>query len=445
MFHNIRVRLTLWSALVFFVILILFSLSLYFNLKVRLYNSLDRQTLNQVHPMTQAVEAGHLPPPLLYGQGNPVSNATNLPNRFNSLGTSPGFSTQGLFARAPLGLILWNSDTGQILSGPLTGLDTTAQAQLSELARQRLTGTLNLQGHQMRVLNLALPATPSTHQALDLEILRNSDDIRDTLTQTRMMLLVGSLFGAALSVLAGYLLAGRSLIPVRRAWDKQVQFVADASHELRTPLATISAQAELLLRQPDATVSQQATTVSGILSEARRMNRLVTQLLTLARSGSNESLLDRRLHNLSDLTRTVTNQFLPLCEARDIQLQTTIQHSFQAWVDEERYRQMLLILLDNALKFSLPGSTITMAMNPVTARRVEVSVTDTGRGISAADLPHVFDRFYQGDKSRSSRGTGLGLSIAQWIAQAHAGQIYASSQEGKGSQFTVVLPCQSVS
>lgn len=442
MFGSIRVRLTLWNAFVFFTILGLLSLSLYFNLKVRLYSSLDRQTFNQVQPMVRAIEAGRLPPPLLYGATSSIDTVANTSSRRNEFGTSPGFAAQGLFAGAPLGLILWDANTGQVLSSPLTGVDTATQVQLRSLVHQHVSATLHLEGHQIRVVNLILSSHSSLfpHAALDLEILRNSDDIRDTLAQTRVILLLGSLLGAVLSILAGYLLAGRSLIPVRLAWNKQVQFVADASHELRTPLATISAQTELLLRQPKATVSDQAATVSGILSETRRLNRLVNQLLTLARSDSDQSLLNKRLFNLTDLTHAVVAQFLPLCETKDIDLQANIQSNVQAWVGEERYRQLLLILLDNAWKFTNSGGTITLALERVTPRRVEVSVTDTGSGISSEDLPHIFDRFYRGDRSRNSRGTGLGLSIAQWIVHAHAGQMRVASEEGKGSQFTVVLP-----
>lgn len=248
-------------------------------------------------------------------------------------------------------------------------------------------------------------------QNVVLQILRNTDDIAETLKQSLRVVATAVLLGALLAIVAGFLLASRALVPIRKAWDCQVEFVADASHELRTPLSTISANTELLLRDPSKLISDKAPVLSRMLSETRRMNRLVTHLLTLARSDS----------HLAQHAKSAYSVILS--------------------VDEERIRQLLFILLDNALKYTEPGGQIWMDVRRM-GRRVEVDVKDTGCGIPREELPIIFHRFYRGDKSRSAetRSTGLGLAIAKWIAEAHHGTVKVKSEEGHGSTFTVILP-----
>jgi two-component system heavy metal sensor histidine kinase CusS len=215
------------------------------------------------------------------------------------------------------------------------------------------------------------------------------------------------------------------------------QFTADASHELRTPVALIRATAELALTS-ERERGYYKESLRTIEQEAARMTELMESLLTLARmdSYSVESLqptdMNQLLHNVVTLNRSSA-------ESKGITLELTLPRSpVVALADEDGIRRLLLILLDNALKQTPAGGQLTVSAT-VEQNVLTTSVRDTGKGISAADIPHIFERFYRVDKSRSSEGVGLGLSIAQRIAQLHGSEIQVESAVGRGSCFSFRL------
>ncbi|MBO7743778.1 sensor histidine kinase [Paenibacillus sp. MWE-103] len=272
-------------------------------------------------------------------------------------------------------------------------------------------------------------------------IVRSLDDANSTLRTLLWDICSVIIAGVIISILAGRFLAGRALIPIRNSWDKQQRFVADASHELRTPNAVIHAQTEMLLRQPDHTIEQESAHIALILKESKRMNKLLDDLLTLARSDSNQLLIHRAAVPLGSLIREIVEQFRLLTSIRDVDLSAELQEPLTLWGDEGRIRQLLFILLDNALKYTASSGRIV-----ITARSegqlVYISVTDNGKGIADEDLPYLFERFYRGDKARSRAegGTGLGLSIAQWIMNAHDGSIRIDSKLGEGTKVELLFP-----
>lgn len=431
MFRQIRLRLVLWNSTVVFVILAIFGGVFFLDLRHRLYFALDQEIRTQAQSAVSIIERGHVPPPLIDGRTGASQN-------------------HGPFQGMPMNLILWNN-AGEVVSPLPEFVDGGMEAQLRTLAIKHADGLINTSDYHFRVVTTVInPATGTTAAPVILEVLRNTDDLTETLRQTARVVVAGIFLGAIFAIIAGLLLAHRALVPIRQAWDKQVQFVADASHELRTPLTAIAAHTELLLREPTKTISDKAETVSGILSETRRMNRLVRYLLTLARSDADIQQLERVPLRVDALITDVVEQFRPLAEGKSIQLEFTgyqdgatapQNQEITATLDGERIRQLLLILLDNALKFTNPGGQITVSLKQL-GRKLEISVSDTGCGISQADLPKIFHRFYRGDKSRSgtTHSAGLGLAIAKWIVDAHHGTITVRSQEGIGSTFTVVLP-----
>ncbi|MFK7694632.1 sensor histidine kinase [Paenibacillus sp. HJGM_3] len=269
------------------------------------------------------------------------------------------------------------------------------------------------------------------------------DSEMNMLRSLLMVLAIAGGVGCILVVLAGYYMAGRALVPIRNAWERQQQFVADASHELRTPLAVMGANAEMLLRHPDHTIEQESHVIAPILKEIRRLSKLVTQLLTLARSDSNQLELHRVPLLLNEQWAESAETFRPLCEMKSISLETDLQAPLPFHGDEERLRQLLVILLDNAVKHTPSGGTIRVACSR-TGSLIRCMVSDTGRGIPPQDLPRIFDRFFRGDKARSRTdgGTGLGLTIAQWIVEKHGGTIQASSVLGQGTVMTIQFPAK---
>ncbi len=256
----------------------------------------------------------------------------------------------------------------------------------------------------------------------------------------------GLISGMLIIILAGYYLARRAMVPIQASWEKQQQFVADASHELRTPLAVVKSNAELILRHPGHTVEEESIRVTNIVREVRRMTKLVSDLLTLARSDANQSELKLSAVSVNELIEAVAEQFIPLAEMEGLTLQVEIAEQLELVADRERLHQLLVILLDNAIKYTPPPGNILITGNKQ-GNSLVMTVEDSGQGIPAEDLPRVFDRFYRGDKARSREkgGTGLGLSIAKWIVDQHGGKISAGNRAGGGTRFSIVLPIKKMS
>jgi signal transduction histidine kinase len=222
--------------------------------------------------------------------------------------------------------------------------------------------------------------------------------------------------------------------------DSQRTFVADASHELRTPLALIRANAEVLKRGQAASPADQAS-LDDIIKETDHLTYLVGQMLTLARSDAKEAPLAREVVPLTSVAADVTRQAQVLAEQRGITLTSEGEGAAVVEGDEQRLRELLLILLDNALKYTDAGGRVTVSVAGGSGGPL-LSVADNGRGIPEPDLPHVLDRFYRADKARSREmgGTGLGLAIARWIVEAHGGRISLSSTAGQGTTVQVQFP-----
>lgn len=256
-----------------------------------------------------------------------------------------------------------------------------------------------------------------------------------------LLILGGLVIGMAVIILAGYFLARRAMIPIQASWDKQQQFVADASHELRTPLTVIRTNAEMVLRHPDHPVEEESPRITNIIREAMRMTKLVSNLLVLARADANQEEIHVTTVDVTEVLKTVVQQFGPLAEMRSIELTDEIQSDLTLLADKERLHQLVVILLDNALKYTPDKGTITVFCYKA-GNNIQLNVEDTGCGISPEDLPRIFDRFFRSDKARSreSGSTGLGLAIAKWIVERHGGKISAESEVGQGTKIKVILP-----
>jgi signal transduction histidine kinase len=230
------------------------------------------------------------------------------------------------------------------------------------------------------------------------------------------------------------------LRPIRRTLDSQRRFVSDASHELRTPLAVLRANNELLQRHPEQVISANMEQVEAVALEAEHMSRLVDDLLTLARADEGRLLGRRELVDASEIAAEVVRDIQPLAARKSIELTLDASPALIEG-DPQRLRQLVLILLDNAVKYTPESGSVRVACHR-TGRSVTVSVTDTGVGIPPADRERVFERFSRLESSRTrteAGGTGLGLAIAREIATAHAGHIALESPAGGGSTFTVRL------
>ena len=226
--------------------------------------------------------------------------------------------------------------------------------------------------------------------------------------------------------------------PVAVAWDQQRQFVADASHELKTPLSVIMANAELM--QGEDTSKEEWRTYSGnILGVTYQMRYLVENMLEMARVDNGTVKMNFATVDFSELVSVAALSFQLLYEEKGMGLRCSVSDEISINGSEQHLYQVMDVLLDNALKYSAPGSMVSVDLVSA-GRNCLLSVASSGEPISREDLKNIFKRFYRADKARAMNGSyGLGLSIAESIVEAHKGKIWAESEEGLNT-FFVQLP-----
>lgn len=299
--------------------------------------------------------------------------------------------------------------------------------------------------------------------------------------QFARLMVVMAVLGCALTFLAGWLIAGRALRPValltetahgiaqsrtfsrrvtvgpprdelgrlattfnemlgslEQAYAAQQRFVSDASHELRAPITAIQANLELLRRHVAMPTSEREQAVAEAYVESARLARLVADLLAMARADAGLPMRRERVE-LDRMLMTVLGEVRHLARGQRLEIEAI--EPVVVLGDPDRLTQLLIIPLDNALRYTPRNGRVGVVLRRQSGV-VEVSVRDTGIGISADDLPHVFDRFYRADpaRSRDPGGTGLGLGIARWIAEQHGGTIALASAPGQGTTVSIRLP-----
>jgi signal transduction histidine kinase len=314
------------------------------------------------------------------------------------------------------------------LNGAITTAKTGRGSDTQVFASQQLwvvdtTPIRNLKSHKIvGVLQVAQPISW----------------VSDALSRLVRQLVLASAIGIVLGALASLLMATRSLRPISRAFQRQREFVADASHELRTPLTLIRTNVEAWLRRANGTNRLYAR---NIVEEVEQLNRIVGDLTTLALADARQLRIDPQPVELNDVVRDLMTQTEPLAEERGVQLRPDLNGGVRVEADPARVRQLLLILIDNALTHTPTGGKVSVGVIQRNGR-ARVTIADNGDGIPPADLPHIFERFYRADKARNREngGSGLGLAIAKWIVDAHKGDIQVTSTEGKGTEVAVSLP-----
>ncbi len=451
----IRVRLTLWYVALLAAILLAFSGFLYLSFS---------RSLREEQDATLRAAAAQLQANIDHENGQP-----RLGEDRSQL--SPGFA-----------VALYDRSVQVLLEGAPRWPASALEGVQSRAARGE-AALITVQpdnGKAWRVL--VAPIQENGRTIAVLEVGRSEEELQAALSQ--LLLLMGLAVPAtlALAAVGGVFLAHRALSPIdrvtrtagrigaeglsqrlgmppsgdevgrlaatfddmlerlERAFQRQRQFAADASHELRTPLSIVSSQVDVSLERPRSLAEyQEALRVVG--SEAERMRRLVSELLTLARADSGQESLEREPLALDELAGEVVGQLGPLAEARGLHLELGRVEPVVVTGDQTRLMQLLFNLADNALKYTPTGGRVTISTERQDGRAV-VAVADTGIGIAAEHQPRLFERFYRVDKARSraESGTGLGLAICDWIARAHGGRIEVASLPGQGSTFTVYLP-----
>lgn len=233
-----------------------------------------------------------------------------------------------------------------------------------------------------------------------------------------------------ISGVGGYFLAGKTLNPIEKMIEDQKSFVANASHELRTPLTSLKTSLEVSLRDKDMNLKEAKKVLASNLDDVNSMTRLSNYLLKLSHYQNGKGELKKvGFVDISKLVKDVAQKFT---------VDSKVAENIKVKGDFDSLSELITILVDNAIKYSKSREGVLVSLNK-NKSKVNLIVSDKGQGISKEDLPHIFDRFYRGDKARSKDGFGLGLSIAKQIADSLNAKIVVESKLGKGSSFKVVF------
>lgn len=457
---SIRARVALFGGAVVALAVLLFGLVVYFPVKAQLESQLDDELYQQALRFARNVHPGVIPVPV---------------------GREDLRTSSNVFFE-----ILDGSGTPIDSTGTLNGADPTipssllAAASPASFARE----TINDEGVPLRVY-VHQWIRPDTGTVYYTVVGRPMTAVTHLLAVLRLFLFAGALLSLVGALAATWIVTGRALRPVEqmaqaaeeigrtqdlsrrlpdggpedevgrltRSFNRMLQqlqdaysrlqgalaaqrrFVADASHELRTPLTTIRSNAGLMLKREDITAEDRHAALQDIADESERMSRLVQDLLMLARADAGYHL-DRAPLDLRPIVQDVLRQAQRVHPSRAFELNDGVAASITGNTDA--LKQLLWILLDNAIKFTPEGGHVRVGLASENGF-VDLTITDEGPGIPDADRERIFERFFQADPARSSGGSGLGLAIAQWIVSEHGGRISARNAE-RGAVFEVQLP-----
>jgi signal transduction histidine kinase len=428
---RLRLRLTAWYVGTFFVILALLGVGMFATITRRFDRELDESLRDATNELARVARLRDSAP----NQGRPLFDAANdfrIPERTLFLVDSSGRASSG--AQPPEWIQPLARDAAR------SGTASRTQAGQEEGILRAYAERVDLPGGRP-VVAIAI--------ANEIEL------------EDRYASLIAAFGAAAIVALllvagGGWMLARQSTAPVERAIVQMRQFMADAAHELRTPLAVVRSRAEVAVQRPRGQEEYLAA-LRSIERESERLGRIVEDLLTLARADAGERTIERRRVFFDDVTLDAAEAVRVIADRKSVRLEVDDFEEAPVEGDANLLRQLAIILLDNAIKFTPGGGVVRIGVRS-TGSVAELAVSDTGIGIEPDKLPHVFDRFFRADTSRTratpdasaaSEGVGLGLAIARWIVDEHGGTISIDSDVGRGTrvvvQFPRAVPVESVS
>lgn len=340
-----------------------------------------------------------------------------------------------LFAVDPSGSIVIN-DRGFTLTG-LPDQEGIAAA-LSGKTDERV---VHIDGEEMRIVSVPIPNADGTVVGA-VQAARGQTEFQSELRIAVYTSLAGVIVGAIIAPITGLFLARRAMRPIDAAFATQRAFVADASHEMRTPLAVLRANAEMLIRVPDLSESDIRLEATNIIGEVDEIARLVDDLIFLAQADEGApGLFDRTPIDVQEVVEAEVVAHQHRVTAAEMSMTASVKPGIVVNGDAARLRQVVRILIDNAILYGRAEGTIAVSLNADGDMAV-IRVMDTGLGIAREDLRRIFDRFYRANDARGHRsgGSGLGLAIAKSIVEAHGGTIAVESEPGAGTTFTIRIP-----
>ncbi|PRD08209.1 sensor histidine kinase [Bacillus sp. MYb56] len=407
MFQKTRIRLTILNSLVFILLIGVLGSIIYSYTYKRTYNEVDQS----------------------------IKMITQYREKFDVKMPPPRKRIENIKIRDPrITIITWNGKIVEI-EGDNHKFRSNFEGDLEKFSPKKVGDLqdIEVQGRYFRTFAFQ-------EDGKIVQIVRDTTAEEEMINTLFLILVIGCSIGSLCAIGIGFFLAGRALIPIQNSWEKQQQFVSDASHELRTPLAVIQSKTDVLFQSPSATIEEKAVDISTISKECRRLSKLVSNLLLLARSDSNQIEMEKKTFELDKLLEEIINPYKEIASYQEKAMILKVERDITFMGDRERIHQMMVILLDNAMKYTNEDGHIQIDCTQ-TSNSIRIRVKDNGIGVKEEDIPNLFDRFYQGDKARSmSEGAGLGLSIANWIVEKHYGKISVESKWGEGTCFEVIFP-----
>lgn len=287
---------------------------------------------------------------------------------------------------------------------------------------------------------ITLKAFTFEGQDIYIQLLANVDGEVETIKNLIDTLLIGNLVIIVIAIIGSYILSKMTLKPLMDSYKKQTEFVQNAAHELRTPLTIIQAKQELLLQEPESKIIDKSEDINIILKETKRLTKLIKELMILATADSNELKLKKEKTNIDILIKDIIIPYKDYAEMQEKEINMDLKFNKEINVDANKINQLMIILLDNAIKYTTENDKIEIKTYVKDGKCV-IEVADTGIGISEEATKYVFDRFYREDKARSREtgGTGLGLSIAHTIVKLHGGSIKIVPNEPKGTKVIIKI------
>jgi signal transduction histidine kinase len=415
---KLRLRLTAWYVGTFGLILVLLGGGLFLAIRAQISRQLDTSLRQAVEALEQAARIREVESRTTTGAVVDAVDELHIPDRT-------------LYLMLPDGTPVKPPQAERWIQDAARRAGETGRADLQRPARH--DRTLRLHAERFTV------SGPKTYVAAAVA---DVVELEDQFAALIYVFGAAALAGLVLVAAGGWLLVRKSTAPVEQTMETMRRFMADAAHELRTPIAVLRGQAEVAL-QRDREPQEYAGALRRIEREAERLGATVEDLLTLARADAGERPIARDRVFLDDLALDAATAARALAERRGVELEVGTFEEGAVMGDPGLLHQLLMIVLDNAVKFTPRGGRVKLSAAAPDGQ-AEVVIEDTGVGIPAEQLPHIFERFWRGDPARQrgdgDRGAGLGLAIARWIADVHGAQLDVTSRPGQGTRVAIRFP-----
>lgn len=411
----------LFSFTVFAILLLIFDFIIYNQISISLYKDIDKELYMQKAK---------------YDGEELSEKVTNKAETNKNSGKKDYYNIKNLNPRI---ILVLRNENGEITNKEALGKIYEKYSDTIPFNSQNLMQIYNLKlndKYNYRALNFETKNDDG--KIMYIQLLANVDGEEKTLNNLLQMLIIGTIILDTISILASYILSKKMMMPIYNAYKRQTEFVENASHELRTPLTIIQAKQELLLQEPESKIIDKSEDINLTLKETRRLSKMIKELMALARSDSNEYVLNKDEVNIDELIQEIVKPYTDYAKVENKTIKLELSYKKEIKVDKNKITELLIILLDNAIKYTVENDTITIKTYSKDGK-CNIEVADTGIGISDEGLKRVFERFYREDKARTREkgGTGLGLSIAHTIVTRHKGSIRAMHNKPKGTVFLI--------